>query len=346
MTLETRTVTLLLCTALAIALGSCTKKTITPAEDPQPAEVGFTAASQATITKSSTPLSQYHPDFGVWGIARQSINSDYILWDDNELTQVTKPEGSDVYVPVSPAYWFTGYVYDFIAVAPYTSSGIISTSINNATNTLTFAYNLASKYALKGTSGAVAKDHYEFDLMAAADHTGPIPQTKPSTQNLMFWHLFAKISINVSFVDASGAAIDTGTVSQIRLLNVDTDGTYTVAYDDTQVNDLAVNFANGENSESTLTFEGSTGCVHIVPQNISGFEMYIDFTLDNVEYKDFKLNLNAAGNPTYYGYNQSYNWNITIGPKEDISFKVTVTPWTSSVISDGDSDSNNDIEII
>ncbi len=329
-----------------ITLSSCTKKPHTPTEDPQPAEVGFTAASQAVLTKAPTPLSQYHNDFGVWGIARQAINDDYILWDDNDLTQVIKSSTSDVFVPVDDAYWFTGYEYDFIAVAPYTASGISSTSINNATNTLTFAYDLSPKYALKGATGLQPKDHYQFDLMAAADHTDPIPQTKPSAQNLIFWHLFAKISINVSFVDASGAAIDTGTVSQIRLLNVDTDGTYTVAYDDTQVNDLAVNFANDENSESTLTFEGSTGCVHIVPQNISGFEMYIDFTLDNVEYKDFKLNLNAAGNPTYYGYNQSYNWNITIGPKADISFKVTVDPWTSSVISDGDSDSNNDIEII
>ena len=338
MRLETKTVTILMCVALA--LSACSKKTITPAEDPQPAEVGFTAASQATFvksdTKDTTPLSNIHPDFGVWGIARQEINPDYILWDENGLTQVTKPSGSDVYVPVSPAYWFTGYSYDFIAVAPYTNSGIQSTSVNTATNTLTFSYDLASKYALNGTSGAAAKDHYEFDLLAAADKTSAIPQTKPSSQELIFWHLFAKISINVKFVDASGNVVTSGTVSQMRLGKVDADGTYTVAYDDSQTNDLSVNFSNGINSDATLTFDGATGCVHIVPQDITNFEMYIDFTLDNVEYRNFKLNLNAGGNPAYYDYNHSYNWNITIGPKNAISFKVEVAPWGEVDVNDPD----------
>ena len=313
-------------------------------------EVGFTASSQDAQVKSETedvtPLAQHHQDFGVWGVANHSLSPQYILWNENSLTQVTKPQGSDVYVPVSPAYWFTGYVYDFIAVAPYTNSGITGTTVNSSTKALTFAYNLAPKYALKGTDGLAAKDHYQFDLMAAADQTDEIQQNKPSTQNLIFWHLFAKISINVSFADASGAAVSTGSVSQMRLCKVDTDGTYTVAYDDDEATDLSVTFTNGANSNTTLTFEGSTGSVHIVPQTVTGFELYIDFTLNNVEYKDFKLSLNAVGNPEYYDYNQSYNWNITIGPKEDISIKVNVAPWTSSEVADGDTDNNNDIEII
>ena len=330
MRLETTIATLLMLAALA--LGSCTKKTHTPADDPQP--VGFTAMSQVAVTKATTPLSQYHQDFGVWGIAVHSLNPQYMLWDDNDLTQVTKKSDSDVYVPVSQAYWFTGYVYDFIALAPYTDSGIASTNVNSATKVLTFSYDLAPKYALKGTANAQPKDHYQFDLMAAADQTDEISQNKPSTQNLVFWHLFARIDINVTFVDASGAAINTGTVSQMRLGNVDTDGTYAVAYDDTKDNDLSVTFTNGTNSNGSLTFEGPTGCVHIVPQTITGFEMYIDFTLDNVEYRDFKLNLNAAGNPTYYGYNQSYNWNITIGPKAAIGFTVSVNPWSDQKVGD------------
>ena len=336
MKVETSIKTILMCAALA--LSACSKKTITPAEDPQPAEVGFTAASQAVEmksgTKATTPLSQFHQDFGVWGIARQAINSDYILWDDNDLTQVNKQQGSDIYVPISPAYWFTGYVYDFIAVAPYTNSGISSTSVHSATNTLTFAYDLASKYALKGNTGTEATDHYQFDLMAAAAHTNEIAQNKPSTQNLIFWHLFAKISINVRFVDAAGTAVNTGSVSQIRLKNVDTDGTYAIAYDGEEATNLSVTFTNGANSNATLTFEGSTGCVHIVPQTVTGFEMYIDFTLNNVEYKDFKLNLNAAGNPAYYDYNQSYNWNISIGPKAVIDFAVTIADWDEDIVGD------------
>ena len=314
-----------------LALTTACKKTPIPAEDPQP--VGFTATSQV-VTRTTTPLSQHHTDFGVWGIAREGINNDYILWDDNELTQVIKSSTSDDYIPVSNAYWFAGYEYDFIAVAPYTASGITSTSVNNATNTLTFAYDLAPKYALKGTAGLAPKHHYQFDLMAAADHTGPVPASKKTAQNLLFWHLFAKITVNVTFADAAGTPVNTGTVSQMRLCNVDTDGIYAVSYDDRQENNLSVTFANGTNSNATLTLEGSTGCFHIVPQTVTGFEMYIDFTLNNVEYKDYQLNLNIVGNPTYYAYNDNYNWNITIGPKAVIDFAVTLADWDEDTVGD------------
>jgi hypothetical protein len=67
MKVETSIKTILMCAALTLC--SCTKKPITPAEDPQPAEVGFTAASQAALVKSdtqaTTPLSELHQDFGV-----------------------------------------------------------------------------------------------------------------------------------------------------------------------------------------------------------------------------------------------------------------------------------------
>ena len=331
----------MLCAALTLTT-ACQQTSIPTEEDPQPSVVEFRASSQATWVKSaSSTFSDYHPDFGVWGIANEPLNMPYILWDDNDLTQVTKPQGSDVYVPISPAYWFNSYTYNFIAIAPFTNSGITSTSVNSATNTLTFNYNIKNKYDLKGVEGKSAKDHYEFDLMGAVDQVGPVSSSTASTQTLIFWHLFSKITVNVTFADATGTPVNTGTVSQMRLCNVDTDGTYTVAYDDEQENDLSVAFANGTNSNATLILEGSTGCFHIVPQTVTGFEMYIDFTLNNVEYKDFKLNLNVAGNPTYYGYNQSYNWNITIGPKSVIDFAVTIADWDEDTVGD-----DNGIKII
>ena len=56
MRLETKIAILLMLAALAMS--SCTKKTITPAEDPQPAEVGFTAASQAVWVKGGDETPQ------------------------------------------------------------------------------------------------------------------------------------------------------------------------------------------------------------------------------------------------------------------------------------------------
>jgi hypothetical protein len=101
--------------------------------------------------------------------------------------------------------------------------------------------------------------------------------------------------------------------------------------------------------ENTI-FENS---IYVVPQNISDFDIYMDFEIGGVRYDDFKLNLdlktasNPDGkNPVDYEYNGYYRWNIKIGPKADISFKVTVEKWDEETVSDGDDDNNNDIEII
>ena len=335
MKLETKIAYLILC--LALPLTTACKKTPIPAEDPQPAEIGFTAASQAVEmksgTKATTPLSQFHQDFGVWGIATNTLSPQYILWDDNNLTKVERQGDTDVYVPTSPAYWFNNYTYYFMALAPF-NSGATNFDIHSANHTMSFNFNLGSKYSTA----------LEFDLMGAVAHK-EVETTKPANQNLVFWHLFAKINIAVSFVDGSGAAITTGSVSEMRLNNVDTEATYTLSFNNN--NELAVACVSNSAVTTPLTFSSATASFNILPQNITDFQLYLDFTLNGVEYKDFKVNLNAAGNPTTYNYNERYNWNITIGPKEDISFKVTVEPWVTSEVSDGDSsDDNNDIEII
>ena len=114
MRLEIKTVTILMCVALA--LSACSKKTITPAVDPQPAEVGFTAASQAVWVKGGeTPTTSFpYDNFGVWGIARhQHVESPYILWSTNQLAEVSAPEGTltnqetsnVVFTPATAAYW-------------------------------------------------------------------------------------------------------------------------------------------------------------------------------------------------------------------------------------------------
>ena len=131
---ETRTAILLLCAALT--LGSCTKKTITPAEDPQPAEVGFTAASQAVWVKSGDDtttqpkFSDIHDNFGVWGLARQEgSQSPYVLWGTNSLTLVEESSEPGIYTPQTAAYWIKDYNYNFLAVAPLTDAGLTLTGI-------------------------------------------------------------------------------------------------------------------------------------------------------------------------------------------------------------------------
>ena len=354
MKIEARTILLLMCAALA--LGSCNKKLPdTPVQEQQVA-VGFRAMSQATWVKAGETdpdkpkFSDIHNDFGVWGIARQEgIQSPYVLWSANSLTKVVElPTDPGVYAPETAAYWIRDYKYNFLAVAPYTDLGttpVFTAGNPNGTpatpDIMTFTYDMSSKYR----SG-----DYDFDLLGAAAETPKIGSGHADSQPLVFWHLFTKITINVTFSglgnDADGNPI-TGSVTEMRLNGVDSEGTYTIAYDDTKTNDLAVSCISNSNKETTVTFSGATGTVHVLPQNITDFEMYIDFTIGDVTYTEFKLNLdiqtaaNPNGtNPSEYKYNENYAWNITIGPKEDISFKVEVTPWVEEQVND------NDIEIL
>ena len=369
---ETRIGKLIFSTALAaiFCLCSCSLKQHTPEPEPQPEPqpetVAFRATSQATWVKSTTTsstLSDYHNDFGVWGIARKEGASDYILWSDDELTQVVKNTATGApaneYKPVSDAYWFSGYTYNFIAIAPYTNSGVVPTFTPATASTkdaMSFTYNLGNKYALKGTAGTQAKDHYEFDLMAAVAETPVEKSSAQGAQSLTFWHLFAQININVIFVNASGATVNTGTVSEMRLLNVDSEANYLISF--TNTGGLAVSCQSNTTAEKqqNLTFPSSSGTVNVLPQNISDFELYIDFTIDEgtaeaprlVSYTDFKVNLNIQNattnpngtNPAVYNNNESYTWTIKIGPKEDISFKVNVAEWNEAKVGD------NDIDII
>ena len=320
----TRLVILSLCAALI--LGSCTKKHHQP-EEPLKAPLDFTAVSQDSGMKAvleANSLANHHPDFGAWGIARQEGNATpYILWESNAMSQVVKST-DNTYVPVADAYWLTGFAYNFIAVAPYTGgvSGVaVAHSVDTQTSkdAITFTFDQGAKY----TAG-----DYDFDLMGAAAATDAIT-TKPTTQDLTFWHLLSKININVSFVDANGTAVSTGTVSQMRLCNVKSKADYTLTFGG--ANNLSV-ACGSHTDDKTISLSGSSATVHILPQSITGFELYLDFTLDGAAFNDFKVNLNTTEHPTTYNWNEVYNWNIIIGPKADISFSFTVLPWVGDPV--------------
>ena len=341
MTLETRTVTLLLCAALAITLGSCSKKTITPAEDPQPAEVGFTAASQAVWVKSGANTFPYD-DFGVWGIARQD-NLIYNLWGNGALMEVNKnTEGS--YVPTEAAYWLKGYTYNFLAVAPFFddddefSLTPISPSTSSGADVMTFTFDMSTRYK---------NGKYDFDLLGAADQTSVNKGGYNTAQELTFWHLLSQVEIkNISF--ASGI---NGRVDKIVLKSLPS-AIYTISYDNssdnrtkpTGISCTAINVKeNGDPADKSDAifanpdFSVSHPIVNIIPQAVANLELYIDFTITQGtitdEYKDFKINLNAQ-ELTEYVYNGKYNWSITIGSKNAITFDVKVVPWPDANVSE------------
>ena len=343
MKFEIKTVTILMCAALALVMGSCTKKTITPAEDPQPAEVGFTAASQAVWVKSGETKSASdfpHSSFGVWGIARQG-SLVYNLWGNGALMEVNQ-NTTGYYEPAEAAYWLKDYTYNFLAVAPFFeddeefSLTPISPSTSSGDDAMTFTFDMSNRYK---------NGKHDFDLLGAADQTYVNKGGYSTAQELTFWHLLSQVEIkNISF--ASGI---NGRVDKIVLKSLPS-AIYTISYDSstdnrtkpTGISCTAITVKeNGDPADKSDAifanpdFSVSPPIVNIIPQAVANLELYIDFTItqDAVTdvYKDFKINLNAQ-ELTEYVYNGKYNWNITIGTRNSITFDVSVTPWQDATV--------------
>lgn len=311
---------------VALVHASCDKSNGSVSTQEEKALIDFAAKSQSAATKVK-PLSDYKTDdFGVWGIARKSEQMDYMLWEPSAMTKVVQTD-TDVYAPVEDAFWLGGYTYNFIAVAPWEAADGIS-SISSGTvsgeESLTFPFDLAGKYD---------EGVYDFDLMAAvAETAAKASATDYVQQSLTFWHLFSKIQITVSFLNA------TGTVTGLRLLNVDTNGTYSISFDTDKSLKVGYELPSSP-SEEDITFDktnldegqNSQWTLHLLPQNINDFELYLDFDITEGDYTvttgNFKVNLDPAKSASpYYDRNEWYNWNIIISPKT-ITFDVSVNDW-------------------
>lgn len=302
----------------------------------------FSAESEENLTQNSTKATSALPyeDFGVWGIARRDdgIEQDpYILWSENSLIQVNKvnKNSSEIYEPSSAAYWFSNHTYHFIAVAPFdieaTDVNVITKEENSSSgaDALEFKYSIAGKYTAKV---------YNFDLMGAVAMSEVDVAATRSSQDIVFKHLFSQINMNVYFKDEDGNRTD-GSVQKIHIRNVSTQGEYNITFDNDNSlivtctdTDQAVNPEIVFASETALTFPQT---LHILPQDVSEFELYLDFKIGSgaeaLTMNDFKVNLSTANNtPSFYDYNQSRNWNITISPKASISFTIDVAKWVDS----------------
>lgn len=347
----------------AILLAACDRNRHTPDPDTQKAPISFAALSQIPSVKAddgTTPLSEYHEDFGVWGIARHSLYAPYILWETSDQTPMVKVEavheqddnGNDIptsnFVPVSIAYWIQGYSYSFIAVAPYPSGDdafsnlVVSPAANSTTpDKFSLTIDMGKKYDL-------ANPDFDFDLMGAAARSDEVDIAfKRGAQDLNFHHLLAQININVQLKDPQ-TVTQLGTVSKVRLQGVDTQISYTLSGDaNDEFNVQTTTLSPNPQKEVIFTTDESSNeagfqqSLNVVPQEISDYKLYLDFTLgtdeEAVSFTDFFVDIaNASSQPAdkKYQRNQVYNWNITISSKAGISFKVSVTPWGEQPVGD------------
>lgn len=316
--------------SVLLALTACERNRHTPEEDKVP--LSFSALSQNTPTKADGTTTPFpHADFGVWGYATKTGQVDYLLWNETAMSPVDNINGN--YHPASAAYWFSGYDYNFIAIAPYTdgAENLSDFSVATSREALSFTFDMGYSNANPGVNlmGAIAKTHVD----RAADKKG-------TSQQLNFQHLTSRIDIKVKFNWAvEGGAVtlpQEPNVTGMRLKKVEGHAAYTITYiSDTYISEgeIGINCNIGNNSDATipltLTIDDGwwTETAYILPQSVSGFELFMDFTIGDVEYVDFPITLKFPANDTYYGINKWHTWNITLTPSLFVMFEPSVTDW-------------------
>ena len=317
--------------SVLLALTACERNRHTPEEDKVP--LSFSALSQNTPTKADGDEPKFpHSDFGVWGYATQTGQRDYLLWEANAMSPVNK--ASTGYYPASDAYWFSGYDYNFIAIAPYTGGAEKLSDFEVGTNhkSLSFTFDMGYSNLNPGIDlmGAIAETHVD----RAADK-------KDDSQDLTFQHLTSKIDIKVKFdwtandVTLPSAPIATG----MRLKNVDGDAAYEISYT-SEEDELGIDCTIGINSKATiplaLTADDGwwTATTYIHPQRVSGFELFMNFKIGEVTYDNFPITLTFPADDIDYDINEWHTWKITLTPSLFVLFEPSVTRWTEGGAAD------------
>ena len=319
-----------------LALTACERNRHTPEEEKVP--LSFSALSQNTPTKADAEEPTFpHADFGVWGYATKTGQMDYLLWAEKAMSPVNKSTGN--YYPASEAYWFSGYNYNFIAIAPYTAGAekLSDFSVATSHDVLSFSFNMGYSITNPGVDlmGAIAKTH----VYIAKDQ---------EAQRLDFQHLTSKIDIKVKFEQASGevALPLLPQVTGMRLENVESDAAYSISY--VQEGKIAISCEIGENSRSEIPLtptkpsnsEWWTVTTYILPQSVNDFKLYIDFTIGDEDYENFPITLTFPANDRDYGINQWHTWNITLTPSLFVFFEPSVTEWADGGLADEEMDFN------
>ena len=315
----------ILALSAALTLASCDVNRHTPEPEDQKVPLSFSALSQTTPTKADGTTPFPHSDFGVWGFATQTGQRDYLLWEEDAMSLVNKISGN--YYPTSEAYWFSGYDYYFIAIAPYKDGAekLSDFSVPTSYDALSFPFNMGYSSTNPGVNlmGAIAKTH----VNTAKDQ---------GAQRLDFQHLTSKIDIKVKFEQASGevALPLLPQVTGMRLENVASDAAYSISY--VQEGEIEISCEIGDNSRSEIPLsptkpansEWWTVTTYILPQSVSRFGLYIDFTIGDEVYENFPITLTFPANDHHdYGINQWHTWKITLTPSLFVFFEPSVTDW-------------------
>ena len=324
-----------LCAALLLA--ACDRNRHTP--DPEKIPLSFTASSQTLPVKAgnATDPKPLGCDFGVWGYATKQGQMDYLIWEESAMSKVTYNEDSDSYIPDTYAFWFSGYAYNFIAVAPYTDGAdrLTGFTIGPNKDALTFAYDMSDIYA-PSAEGVAPRPG--IDLMGSIAKRPAYKVGEDGVQELVFHRLTSRIDINVKF-DYSTTPV----ITEVRLDSVYANATYALSYSKTG---LGIDCTIGDNSKTTIPLSLTKSddgwwrvTLYILPQDVSKFELFMDFTNGNDGYTNFPITPKFPdGHDTDYSINAWHKWNITLTNELFVFFDASVEDWTDGGMADDEID--------
>ena len=323
-----------LCAALLLA--ACDRNRHTPDPDTQKAPISFAAMSQNIPVKAGeTALSSIHQNFGIWGYATREGQMDYLIWEQNSMSPVTY-NGSSFY-PDTYAFWLSGYDYNFIAIAPYTDGAdrLPPFAIGQNKDALSFAYDMSDIYA-PSTEGVAPRPG--INLMGSIAKRQAYKVGEDGVQELVFHRLTSRIDINVKF-DYSTTPV----ITEVRLVNVKANATYALSYSKTG---LGIDCTIGDNSKTTIPLSLTKSddgwwrvTLYILPQDVSKFELFMDFTNGNDGYTNFPITPKFPdGHDTDYSINAWHKWNITLTNELFVFFDASVEDWTDGGMADDEID--------
>ena len=301
---------------LAIAaLASCAKEEVIVAD--QGELIGFNSfvenSTRAAVDPSLT--TQTFTSFQLWGTLQGTEGPVAIF--ENDIVSGTIGENSVWSCTTKTQYWIKGAIYNFVGV----KNGDVVAE-NGLPKTIT--------YAADGTTDLVYARSKQYTGLASEN---PLVA-------LEFKHLLSKVKFTLENTtsNAENVGVYTYTLTDVKINNAITNGTYTVADVKNEDNTYTVNGTWASNAAAGMTFDSITGVTNGTSKDSANEKLIIPVKNANVSYNvniyyGDKLITTTPGSTTVAEFKPGYAYNLKLstGLNNEIQFTVEEEPeWTSN----------------
>ena len=303
---------------LAIAaLASCAKEEVIVAD--QGELIGFNSFVENSTRAADPSLTTgTFTSFQLWGTLQGTEGPVAIFGDDT--VSGTIGENSVWSCTTKTQYWIKDAIYNFVGV----KNGTVATLENGLPKTITY----------------VADGKTDLVYARSKQYTG-LASENPLVA-LEFKHLLSKVKFTLENTtsNAQNVGVYTYTLTNVKINNAITDGTYTVA--DTKNDDNTYNvvgaWTNNESNGTNVEFDSITGVTNGTSKDSANEKLIIPVKNANVSYNvniyyGGKLITTTAGSTTVTEFKPgfAYNLKLSTGLNNEIKFTVEEEPeWTSN----------------